>query len=116
MNLVLLEKTKKSIMEGPFDMSGWRCCIAAHVIKAHSHNGEFPQVAHDGVGRRAAKFLGLNLEESTKLFYAFAWPDQFFNGLQDEIWIDQENAIRRIDYFIKTLGKDKRTRKLKRAA
>jgi hypothetical protein len=56
---------------------------------------------------RAQELLGLHVGQADRLFYRMSWPDEFYDmGGDDGTQKTAEVAVKRIEHFIKTEGRE----------
>lgn len=108
MNVALLEKIAETIVDncGDFDMGNWHCgtvhCIGgwAEVLTGNEKSYS---------AAKKAKILGLNVDESDRLFSLFDWPVTFRNAYRNakrDMSAKAQIAADRIRHFIATEGRE----------
>ena len=132
MNVKLLRKVQKFLLAEPrrFDMSQWiapadneeanvlkpppcgtACCIAgaAFMIDRKIKPRGAPErqdIQSTSIGFAAAKALGLNEDQTNRLYYTSGWPMKFEEAYEEaETPLQRAKAgVARIEHFIKTKG------------
>ncbi len=86
-------------------IAGWTILLGARLRKSFDENGQL--IIPKSLWRRgfgyysgpASKLLKINHAQASRLFVN--WPSQF-----DNLWGDAATAVKRIEHFIKTKGKE----------
>jgi len=124
MNVKLLRKVAKFILAKPkrFDMAnfGYRlpkknggpecgtvACIAGWAVILSQGIPQRADVPMPSIGRLEGMVaLGISDEQAQRLFYTEPWPKQFAEYDRDQTLKAARIAVKRIEHFIRTKGKE----------